>query len=250
MLKQSTAFKKLTWQFVALLEIAIRTRQYDIVDIMTRTILSTTCGDCVLKMEDILSILLLKLGKATCSIVATVVLCLQFSLNLGRSKRARNRSVSQSAFMQFCTPYYSTLLCLAILPRTLKRFFSMIEVILSKIVPLMFYVSQKIRFMLLAHLFFVGLIIKFSLLAYLFFSCLFPGSCACICACLANNAKSILLTLIFGKRRYGEKLLTCFTLLQRVVLGYDVTHGTSPSSSVSSRQDDPLKQCKACEKFF
>src|SRR5260221_12105796 len=84
-LQQSTAFRPFPWKLIALAEIAMITTQHEITDIIggNVTTSNTTQRIGMFNVVDILSIALLKLSKATSSIVATVVLSLQLLLDLG-----------------------------------------------------------------------------------------------------------------------------------------------------------------------
>src|SRR6266581_1718246 len=115
MLEQSTATFPFMGKLIVLFHIARRTRQYNKVHIMARTILCATQGDCMLKMKDIPTIALLKLGKATSGIIAAIVLCLQFGLYLLRSKRPLYSFLLCISFMLKSTPYLSPMLRLSIL---------------------------------------------------------------------------------------------------------------------------------------
>jgi len=97
--EQPTPFRPFMWQLIMLTQITCRTRQDNIINIVARTLLNATQRDGMLQVENVLSILLLKLSMITSTIVASVLLCFQLLLDLLFSKNTRNSFLSCSTIV-------------------------------------------------------------------------------------------------------------------------------------------------------
>ena len=78
------------------LEITRRTGQHNMIQIVTGRPFRATQGNRVLKVEDVLSVLLLKFRMAARGIVAAIALCFQFLLDLLFGKRSWRCEFSRS----------------------------------------------------------------------------------------------------------------------------------------------------------
>ena len=97
-LEQSTTLWPFMGQAVILVQIARRTGQHNIIHIMPRTCFGTTDGNGVLNVIDIPSIAFFKLGMSACGIVAAIMLCIEFFLDLPQGKRPRCRFLASCTF--------------------------------------------------------------------------------------------------------------------------------------------------------
>src|SRR5258708_9710247 len=95
----------------ALLHIARRARQYDVIHIMPRACLSATQRNGMLKMVEVLAILLL---KSVMAVVASIMLQLQLVLYLRWSQCTFYCSFTCLTPMPTCTAYPSPMLCFRI----------------------------------------------------------------------------------------------------------------------------------------
>lgn len=91
MLYQPTTTGPLMGKLVPLALIASVASKYHIIDIMTRTILNTTHGNSVFKMEDIPPVPFL---KSILAVVTTIVLFAQFVLYLLRCESTRDALIA------------------------------------------------------------------------------------------------------------------------------------------------------------
>ena len=152
-LKQSPTLEELMRYLIMFLHIARGTSQYNKVDIVPRTSLSTAYRDCVFNVVDILPFNFLKLCKATCCIVATILLSFQFLLNLGRNQSTFYGFLLCFALLVIYLPDHPSTFCLKILSVSCIVLFSM---------------SIIIDFVSCINLFSIQLTRLFSLLSYLF----------------------------------------------------------------------------------
>ena len=119
-LEQSTTTTPLMRQLVLFLRIAGGTSQYNRVHIMPGIMLSATQRHGMLKVIEIVSVDLFKLGKTASSIIASIVLCFQLGLYLLISERFFNALFADTSSMPFSTLHYPTVLSIRISPLSLK----------------------------------------------------------------------------------------------------------------------------------